>query len=94
MGKEDSGMTLESNLLLIAGTLGALMLVALVRVILGKTAPDRMVAADTISTLVAAALVVLGTAFREIIYVDVAIVYSMLAFVTTLFVSKYLEDKS
>jgi multicomponent Na+:H+ antiporter subunit F len=87
-------MTLEADLLLTAGALGLLMIIALVRVILGKTAPDRMIAADTISTLLVATLVVLGTAFREIIYIDVAIVYAMLAFVTTLFVSKHLEDKS
>jgi multicomponent Na+:H+ antiporter subunit F len=91
VGKEDIGMSAEAVLLLVSGVLGVLMLIALLRVILGRTAPDRMVAADTISTLVAAALVVIGTAFGEVIYVDVAIVYAMLAFVTTLFVSKYLE---
>ncbi len=84
-------MTLEGNLMLMAGTLGILMIIALVRVILGRTAADRMVAADTINTLVVAALVVLGTAYGEIIYIDVAIVYAMLAFVTTIFVSRYME---
>lgn len=87
-------MSLESNLLLMSGTLGLLMIIAVIRAFLGKTAPDRVVALDTTNTLVVAALVLLGTAFGQIIYIDVAIVYAMLAFVTTLFISKYLEDGS
>ena len=84
-------MTMEANLLLMGGAMGVLMLVAALRLILGRTAPDRVVAADTINTLVTATLVILGAAFREIIYIDVAIVYAMLAFVTTLYISKQLE---
>jgi multicomponent Na+:H+ antiporter subunit F len=91
MGKEDSGMSLESGLLLMSGGLASLMMIALLRMIIGRTAPDRVVALDTANTLAVAALVLLGTAFGEIIYVDVAIVYAMLSFVTTLFVSKHLE---
>jgi multicomponent Na+:H+ antiporter subunit F len=87
-------MTLETNLLLMSGILGLLMIIALLRAVLGKTAPDRMVAVDTTNTLVVAVLVLLGTAFGEVIYIDVAIVYALLAFVTTLFVSKYLEDNT
>ena len=36
-------------------------------------------------------MVILGIAFNEVIYVDVAIVYALLSFVTTLFIAKYLE---
>jgi len=32
-----------------------------------------------------------GAAFNEIIYIDVAIVYALLSFITTLFIAKYLE---
>ncbi len=84
-------MSMETTLLALSGGMVLLMLIAVVRVILGRTAPDRMVAADTINTLVVAALVLLGVSFKEIIYIDVAIVYAMLAFVTTIFVSKSLE---
>ncbi len=86
-------MTLPADLMVLSGALTVLIGIAALRVILGRTAPDRMVAADTINTLVIALLVVLGTAFSEIIYVDVAIIYAMLSFVTTLYVSKYLEGK-
>lgn len=81
--------TLELTLAVI---LGILIIICLIRAILGPTAPDRIVATDTANTLAVAMLVVLGVAFRQIIYLDVAIVYAGLAFVSTLYVSKYLEE--
>ncbi|RKY40713.1 MAG: cation:proton antiporter [Candidatus Makaraimicrobium thalassicum] len=72
--------------------LGTLVIICLIRAIMGPTVPDRVVAADTANTLVVAMLVVLGAVFRQIIYIDVAIVYAGLAFVSTLCVSKYLEE--
>lgn len=87
-------ITIGPELFILAASLGVLMLVCLVRAILGPTAPDRMVALDTTNTLVMAALVLLGTAFGEIFYIDVAIIYAMLAFVSTLYISKYLEGNA
>ena len=64
---------------------------AMIRVIKGPTAPDRIVGLDTINTIVIVGMVVFGTAFNEIIYIDVAIVYALLSFISTLFIAKYLE---
>ena len=64
---------------------------AMIRVIKGPTAPDRIVGLDTINTIVIVGTVVFGTAFNEIIYIDVAIVYALLSFISTLFIAKYLE---
>jgi multicomponent Na+:H+ antiporter subunit F len=89
MDKEDSGMILIGMVMLVA--LGILILVSLLRVILGPTAPDRLIALDAINTLTIALLVVVGVVCREIVYVDVAIVYSMLSFVSILYISRYLE---
>ena len=66
-------------------------IVAIIRVLLGPTAPDRVVGLDTINTLVVASMILFGAAMKEIIYIDVAIVYALLSFVTTLFIAKYLE---
>ena len=71
--------------------LGVCIVIALVRVALGPTTPDRIVGLDTINTIVVVAMVVLGAAFREAIYIDVAIVYALLSFVTTLFIAKFME---
>ena len=64
---------------------------ALVRVGIGPTVPDRIVGLDTINTIVIVTMVLLGAAFKEVIYIDVAIVYALLSFVTTLFIAKYIE---
>lgn len=84
---------LASKFIWVAIVLVFLVFVCLIRAILGPTVPDRVVAMDTANTLVAAILVMLGIAFAEIIYIDVAIVYVLLSFVSTLYFSKYLEKK-
>ena len=66
-------------------------IMAIIRVIRGPTAPDRIVGLDTINTIVIVLMVVFGAAVNEVIYIDVAIVYALLSFVTTLFIAKYLE---
>jgi multicomponent Na+:H+ antiporter subunit F len=65
--------------------------IALARLIMGPKAPSRIVGFDTINTLVVVVMVVLGAAFEQVIFVDVAIVYALLSFVTTLFIAKYIE---
>jgi multicomponent Na+:H+ antiporter subunit F len=67
-----------------------LMPLAMVRLVLGPTAPDRVIALDTVNTLTIAAMIILGVIFREIIFVDVAIVYGLLSFVSTLYIAKYI----
>ncbi|MBN3037754.1 MAG: cation:proton antiporter [Candidatus Diapherotrites archaeon] len=77
--------------LIAATALGLCALVALLRLALGPTLPDRVVAVDTINTLVVSSMVALGVYFQHFIYVDVAIVYALLSFVSTLLFAKYLE---
>ena len=84
-------MNLTDPFLISVAVLLLCMFLAIIRVLLGPTAPDRMVALDTINTMVVATMLVFGAAYREIIYIDVAIVYALLSFVTTLYVAKYLE---
>ena len=50
-----------------------------------------MVGLDTINTIVIVAMVIFGAATRNIIYIDVAIIYALLSFISTLFIAKYLE---
>jgi len=70
--------------------LTVLMVFAAVRLVLGPTAPDRVIALDTVNTLVIASMILLGVVFSEIIFVDVAIVYGLLSFVSTLYIAKYI----
>jgi len=66
-------------------------IMAIIRVIRGPTAPDRIVGLDTINTIVIVLMVVFGAATNQVVIIDVAIVYALLSFVTTLFIAKYLE---
>ena len=75
----------------VAAAFIAVMGLCIIRGILGPTAPDRLLALDTINTLVVGCMIVLGVAFGEIIYIDVAIVYALLSFVGTLYMANYLE---
>ncbi|MCK4416317.1 MAG: cation:proton antiporter [Thermoplasmatales archaeon] len=76
-------------IVLIALSLSIIM--AMMRVIKGPTAPDRVVGLDTINTIVIAAMVIFGVAAGSVIYIDVAIVYALLSYISTLFIAKYLE---
>jgi multicomponent Na+:H+ antiporter subunit F len=66
-------------------------IMAIIRVIIGPTIPDRVVGVDTINTIVIVGMVIFGAAYEEVIYIDVAIVYALLSFISTLFIAKYLE---
>lgn len=88
-------MTQLFNIFLIpAGLLLLFMLVSLFRLILGPTVPDRVVALDTINTLVVAAMILFGAAFEEVIYIDVAIVYALLSYIATLYIANYMERRA
>jgi multicomponent Na+:H+ antiporter subunit F len=68
--------------------------ISIIRVILGPTAPDRVVGLDTINTIVISSMVIFGAINNDIIYIDVAIVYALLSYISTLFIAKYLEGGS
>ncbi|HDO19180.1 MAG TPA: cation:proton antiporter [Thermoplasmatales archaeon] len=65
--------------------------IASIRLLKGPTVPDRVVGLDTINTLVIVGMILFGAAYKESIYIDVAIVYALLSFVTTILIAKYLE---
>lgn len=67
-----------------------LICLALVRLFIGPTPADRVVSLDTVNTLMVAVLILLGVAYQQIIFIDVAIVYALLSFVSTLYIAKYL----
>ena len=60
------------------------------RLVKGPTPADRAVAVDTVNTLVIASMVILAVVYRQIIFVDVAIVYAVLSYVSTLYIAKYI----
>jgi len=75
----------------VAMCFGFFMLFSLLRIGLGPTVADRVVGLDTMNTMVVAAMIVLGAAFDQIIFIDVAIIYALLSYIGTLYVARYLE---
>ena len=81
----------DTTYLVVLGALMLSIIMALIRVIKGPTAPDRVVGLDTINTIIIVSMVIFGVAAGSVIYIDVAIVYALLSYISTLFIAKYLE---
>lgn len=62
-----------------------------VRLILGPTLPDRIVAMDLIGVVTAGIIVVSAAATAERVFLDAAMVIALLAFVGTVAYARYVE---
>jgi multicomponent Na+:H+ antiporter subunit F len=71
--------------------IGLGVILCLVRMIKGPTAPDRAVALDTAVTVTIALLVLIGLVLKRKIYLDVSLVYAVLTFIGTVAIARYLE---
>lgn len=83
--------TFDTSYLIVLCILLLCIAIAIIRVIKGPTAPDRVVGFDTINTIIVVSMVIFGLAAGSVIYIDVAIVYAFLSYISTLFIAKYLE---
>lgn len=63
----------------------------LYRAYIGPTPADRVIAINVISTKVTVLIVLLAMMTNQDAFVDVALVYAMMGFITTVSVSKYME---
>ncbi len=71
--------------------LGAACGLALLRLWIGPHAPDRIVAADTLSVIATGTIVVLALLFDSALYLDVALLYGVLAFVGVVALARTIE---
>ena len=69
---------------------GALVL-GLIRLLLGPKAPDRIVAADTLSVITTAGIAGLGVVLGNVLYLDIALTYGVLAFVAVVALARAIE---
>lgn len=77
--------------LIFSGVIGLGILLCLLRLLLGPTASDRAVAADTACTVTTALLVFMGFVFKRYIYIDVSLVYAVLTFIGAVAIARFLE---
>ncbi|RKY82932.1 cation:proton antiporter [candidate division KSB1 bacterium] len=71
--------------------IGAGVILCLLRMLKGPTAPDRAVAVDTMATVTTALLVLLGFIFKRYAYLDVSLVYAVLTFIGSIAIARFLE---
>ena len=84
-------MEIDTTYLYVLAFLLFSIILVIIRVIKGPTAPDRVVGLDTINTIVILSMIVFGAATQNVIFIDVAIIYALLSYISTLFIAKYLE---
>ncbi len=62
------------------------------RVIKGPTVPDRVIAVDAMTTVIVVMLGVYSFVQGSVFFMDVALVLSIISFVGTVTISKYLDE--
>ncbi|MEW8505442.1 MAG: monovalent cation/H+ antiporter complex subunit F [Candidatus Thiodiazotropha sp.] len=84
-------MTLTILELVALVMLGGAVLLSLLRLLIGPTAPDRVVAADTLAVITTSGLAVLAALLGSAFYLDVALIYGTLAFVGVVAIARAIE---
>ena len=74
--------------------IGIGVLFAILRLILGRTAFDRVVGLDTVNVIITALIVFLAYYFKSGLYLDIALAYGILSFLETIVFARYLEGKA
>lgn len=72
--------------------IGSAVLLSLLRMLLGPTIHDRVVAADTIGVITTAGLVWIASYLENEIYLDIALVYGALAFIGVVAIARALDS--
>jgi len=78
---------------IIITVLGITASLALYRVIFGPTPWDRLIAVNLISSKVVMIMAAAAVFFKRSIYLDVALVYAIIGFVSIIAISKFLESE-
>ncbi|HOF14827.1 MAG TPA: monovalent cation/H+ antiporter complex subunit F [Spirochaetota bacterium] len=67
--------------------------IIVIRIAFSHNVPERIVALDTINTLIIVIMIVLGAAQKKALYIDIGIVYGIISFIGTLYIARYLIDE-
>ncbi len=77
--------------IIVFSLVGLGILFAVIRLLKGPTAADRVVSLDTFNVIVIGTIALLAHVFDNNLYLDIAIVYGILAFLETIVFARYLE---
>ncbi len=74
--------------------LGLLMLVSLYRAVFGPTVLDRLVGVNAIGSKTTTLLILIGLIYQRVdMFVDIALAYAMLNFITVLAAARYFQKR-
>ena len=76
------------------GLLGLGLVLVVLRLVIGPKLADRVVALDTFNMTVIGIIVFIALLQNSMLYLDIAIVYGILAFLETVVFARYLEGKN
>jgi multicomponent Na+:H+ antiporter subunit F len=71
--------------------MGGALLLGLLRLIIGPRSPDRIIAADTMSVITTTGLAGMAIVLGSSLYLDVALIYGVLAFVAVVAIARAIE---
>ncbi len=77
-------------------TIGAILVMlmiffSMIRALVGPTAPDRVVAINIITTYTLIIITLIARIYEQVYFLDIAMVYALMGFITTIGVAKYLQ---
>ncbi len=78
---------------LVFSLIGLGILFTVIRLLIGPNLSDRVVSLDTFNIIVIGVIVLLAKIFESGLYLDIAIIYAILAFLETIVFARYLEGK-
>jgi multicomponent Na+:H+ antiporter subunit F len=84
-------MSIQFALYIAVPLLSLAILLALLRLLFGPSAPDRVIALDLIATFGIGVVTIEALAFDEPVFIDVALILALVAFLGTVAFAYYLE---
>lgn len=73
--------------------LSILSFLCIIRLVLGPTYFDRLIALNLLVVIITAIMAIMAVEYRRHVYLDVALVYAVLGFVSVIAIAKYLTGK-
>ncbi|MDQ7815841.1 MAG: monovalent cation/H+ antiporter complex subunit F [Melioribacteraceae bacterium] len=85
---------MESFIIFISISLTIIIIIPFYRVIKGPTVFDRLLGAGAIGTKTVVLILILGLLFKRLeMFVDIALAYAILSFISSLIVAKYFSTE-
>lgn len=80
--------------IIVFSLVGLGLLLSIIRMIVGPHLSDRIVSLDTINMMVIGLITLFALVSKNALYLDVAMIYAILAFLETIVFSRYLEGQN